>query len=118
MQHIWQDDANLIEDINIDNQDGAETFEGSVRSYSHIWIKSQRYGAATAHRGKSARYAYINARQPVEIQHIFRAELPREHGPSLIANFALIREFRRGDDLPRFPWELWCVLTFFWWTHY
>ena len=97
----------------MDEHEGSESFEGSVRSYSHVWIKSQRYGAATAHRGKSARYAYIDIRKPVEIQYIFRAELSRVHGPSLLANFVLIREFQRGEDLPRFPWELWCVPIFF-----
>jgi len=113
LQNLWRDDTNLIEDVNVDEREGDETFTGSVRSYSHLRIKSQRYGAATAHRGKSARYAYIDVRKPVEIQYIFRAELPREHAPSLVANFALVREFQRGEDLPRFPWDLWYVLNFF-----
>jgi hypothetical protein len=113
LQQLWQDAATLIADVNVDEQEGDETFEGSVRSYSHVWIKSQRYGAATAHRGKSARFAYIDIRQPVEIQYIFQAEIRREHAPSLLANFALIRQFRRGEDLPRFPWDLWCVFIYF-----
>jgi len=107
LKQLWKDDTALVEDINIHEHEGAETFTGSVRSYSHMRIKSLRYGAATAHRGKSARYAYINTREPVEIQYIFQAELRREHAPSLLADFALIRKFRRGDDLPRFPWDLW-----------
>ena len=113
LRSLWRDDTNLIEDVNLDEHEGDETFTGSVRSYSHLRIKSQRYGAATAHRGKSAQYAYIDVRKPVEIQHIFQAELPREHVPSLVANFALVRDFQRGEDLPRFPWDLWYVLNFF-----
>lgn len=103
----------LIEDINVNEHEGDETFGGSIRSYSHIWIKGQRYGAATAHRGKSARYAYVDNRKPVEIQYIFQAEHRREQAPSLLANFALVREFQRGDDLPRFPWDLWYILLSF-----
>jgi hypothetical protein len=111
LRNLWQDDANLIEDVNVDKREGDETFTGSVRSYSHLRIKSQHYGAATAHRGKSVRFAYIDNRNPVEIQYIFQAELCREHVPPLLANFALVREFQRGEDLPRFPWDLWYVLS-------
>src|ERR1700736_2541486 len=58
LRNLWQDDAILIEDVNVDEREGDEMFTGLVRSYSHLRIKSQRYGAATAHRGKSARFAY------------------------------------------------------------
>lgn len=45
-----------------------ENFMGNASSYSHLWLQRLRYGAVTAHQGKYAWYAYINGRQPVEIQ--------------------------------------------------
>ena len=102
LKQLWKDDTALVEDINIHEHEGAEMFTRSVQSYSHMQIKSLRYGAPTAHQGKSAQYAYINTHEPVEIQYIFQAELQREHAPLLLADFAFICKFRCGDDLPRF----------------
>jgi hypothetical protein len=113
LKQLWKDNTALIEDINIHEHEGAKTFIGSVRSYLHMRIKSLRYGAATAHRGKFVQYAYINTREPVKIQYIFQAELWQEHMPSLLADFALIRKFQRGDDLPRFLWDLWYIYCIF-----
>jgi hypothetical protein len=72
LQQFWRDDISLVADLDVGHRDGDITFDGSVRSYSHVKLKSLRYGAATAHRGKSARYAYIDLRVPVEIQYIFQ----------------------------------------------
>lgn len=82
-------------------------FEGSLKSYSHIHIKAQRYGAATARWGESAGYAYTGARNPVKIQSIFHVEQVRDTDDPLIADIALVRQFQWDDDLPTFPWELW-----------
>lgn len=93
----------------MEQEDDDITFEGTVTSYSHVNIKSLRYGATTAHRGKSARYAYIDHRIPVEIQYIFQVEQACGEQPPLVANIAIVRHFQRGDDLPMFPWDLWCA---------
>ena len=36
LQQLWEDDISLIADLSMDQNDGDITFEGSVRSYSHI----------------------------------------------------------------------------------
>jgi hypothetical protein len=86
-------------------------FTGDVSSFSHIWLKKQRYGAASTTRGQSAKYAYIDTRIPVEIQYIFRAtqEHPTLGESELLAEFAVVRRFQRDDELPNFPWALWYV---------
>ena len=100
LEGLWQGRIALVADLDMDQAFGDTTFEGSVKSYSHVKLQSLRYGAATAHRGRSARYAYIHHRRPVEIQ--------QAHGdePPLIANIALVQPFQRGNGIPVFPWEL------------
>lgn len=85
------------------------TFEGSVKSYSHIHLKKIRYGAANTHRGRSARYAYTGHRNPVEIQWLFQVEQIIPDGEPLVANLAVVRHFQRDDNHHTFPWELWCA---------
>src|ERR1700732_2213079 len=85
----------------------------TVQSYSHVKLKSLQYGAVTAHRGKSARYAYIDLCVPVEIQYILQVRQARNGQPPLVANIALIRRFIRGAALPVFPRDLWYVMNSF-----
>jgi hypothetical protein len=40
LQQLWQDDISLVADINMDHKNGNTTFDGLVRSYSHIKLKS------------------------------------------------------------------------------
>lgn len=112
LRDLWSDQIDLIADLDMNHRPHTTVFEGSVKSYPHMHFKALRYGAGRTHRGKSARYAYIRARIPVEIQYIFRIEQAMAIGPPLIANLALVRPFLRGNDLPQFPWDLWCVETF------
>lgn len=86
-----------------------ENFMGNARSYSHLWLCGLRYGSATAHRGKSARYAYINGRHPVEIQYLLRVYHDRRVADAapLIADIAIVRRFISDDNIPEFPWALW-----------
>jgi hypothetical protein len=109
LEGLWQGRIALVADLDMDQAFGDTTFEGSVKSYSHIKLRSLQYGAATAHRGRSARYAYINHHNPVEIQHIFQIQQVHGDEPPLIANIALVRPFQRGNDITIFPWELWYV---------
>ena len=113
LQQLWRDDISLVADLNMDHIGNNATFDGSVRSYSHVKLKSLRYGAATAHQGKSARYAYLDHRLPVEIQYIFQVRQARDEQAPLITNIALVHQFTRGDDLPVFPWALWYVVISF-----
>jgi hypothetical protein len=107
----------LCADVNIDIPRNGVRFMGDVHSFSHIWLKKQRYGAATATRGQSAKYAYIDARFPVEIQYIFQAEQahPTSGEAVLVAEFAIVQRFQRDGSLPDFPWALWCALVPIYW---
>ena len=91
----------------MDSRPGDASFMGTVKKFSHMWLKKRRYGAATAQRGQTAQYAYIDHRVPVCIQHIFQAVQHQSNGADLIAEFAVIQRFQGGDELPNFPWEMW-----------
>ena len=81
---------------------------GNTKFYSHLWISRLRYGAGTLHRGKSARYAYINERQPVEIQHLLSIEHQRQNSMDpLVTHVAIVWDFCQDMDLPDFPWQMW-----------
>lgn len=100
----------LVTDRDMQVRETDITFEGSVKSYSHIHLKKTRYGAATANRGLSARYAYTGRRNPVEIQRLFQVEQVGPAGGIFVANLAVIRHFQRDDHLHSYPWELWYVI--------
>ncbi|KAG2130249.1 hypothetical protein DEU56DRAFT_757923 [Suillus clintonianus] len=87
-----------------------ENFMGNASSYSHLWLRRLRYGAVTAHRGKSAQYAYINGHQPVEIQWLLHVSHDRTNGDEpLVANIAIVRCFVPDDRAPDFPWAIWAT---------
>ena len=110
LQSIWSTEFNLYSDTTLLLPPHGVRFSGTVDSFPYVLVRKKKYGCANMHRGKSARYAYVDNRIPVEIQYIFRvtqqhlAESPLE---SLIAEFAVVKKFQRGDDLPNFPWEMW-----------
>ena len=64
----------LVADLDIDAGPDSIAFEGTIKSYLHIHLKSLRYGAGTAHRSQSARYVYMGACVSVEIQYIFHVQ--------------------------------------------
>ncbi|KAJ7720384.1 hypothetical protein B0H14DRAFT_2292385, partial [Mycena olivaceomarginata] len=68
-------------------------FSGDVESFSHVWVRKQRYGAGKEHRGQSAKYAYIDGRIPVEIERIFRVQQKVSEHMIMVAVFAIIRRF-------------------------
>jgi hypothetical protein len=107
LRNKWSAIINLKTSTNILG-DG-ENFMGNARSYSHVWLRGLRYGSAIAHRGKSARYAYINGRQPVEIQYLLQVSHDRRVADTapLIADLAIVRRFISDDNIPEFPWALW-----------
>jgi hypothetical protein len=106
---VWDmDTLKLCADVTVDIPRNGVRF---MHLFSHIWLKKQRYGAATTTRGHSAKYAYIDACVPVEIQYIFRAALehPTPGESRCRAEFAVIQRFQRDGSLPDFPWALWCA---------
>lgn len=109
LQLRWSGILSLVADRDMQVRETDITFEGSVKSYSHLHLKKTRYGAATAHRGKSARYAYTGLRNPVEIQWLFQVEQVVFDGEPLVVNLAVVRHFQRDENVHSFPWELWCV---------
>ncbi|KAK6996182.1 hypothetical protein R3P38DRAFT_3329647 [Favolaschia claudopus] len=88
----WRSHITLVADIDL-TKGNNELSSGQVRSFSHVWIKKQGYGAATQHRGKSAQYAYITNRAPVNI---IKAS----------SQFAIVRRFQENTVLHDFPWDL------------
>lgn len=110
LRELWLPELHLASDIAVDAD---VAFLGDVRSFSHIWIRRQRYGTANSHRGRLAQHAYIDGRNPVVIQYILRATQQRENAPPLVANFAVVQRFQSGPDIPVFPWEMWYVTSLF-----
>jgi hypothetical protein len=78
-----------------------------VESFSHLWVQKRRYGAASQHRGKSAQYAYIDARIPVRIQYLFRVQQKLADESTLTAGFAIVNRFQVNTNIMDFPWDLW-----------
>jgi hypothetical protein len=106
LQNLWEDISPLYSDLSQDTPVHGAIFTGIVKSFSHFWMTKQHYGAATAHRGRSSRYAYMDGRVPVEIQHVFQASQEFHLGEPQVANFAVVQRFLRGNDIPEFPWQL------------
>lgn len=81
---------------------------GDVTSYSHLFVKGIRYGAASHHQGRSSKYAYIYGREAVEIQHIFKItqECSNPADGSLKEVCAIVKRFQTDNGVPCFPWDL------------
>jgi hypothetical protein len=109
LQQEWSDKIVLIADTDFRSQ--GVTFLGHVRSYSHVYVDGLRYGAARRTRGFSARYAYIDNREPVQIEYILHAEqaLAPTSTETLSATFAIVRRFVQDEDVPDMPWNVLCV---------
>jgi hypothetical protein len=112
LQQEWSDKIVLIADT--DFRSRGVTFLGHVRSYSHVYVDGLRYGAARRTRGFSARYAYIDNREPVQIEYILHAEqaLAQPSTETLSTTFAIIRRFVHDEDVPDMPWDVLCVCFF------
>ncbi|OSC97862.1 hypothetical protein PYCCODRAFT_1428192 [Trametes coccinea BRFM310] len=61
----------------------------AIPSFSHVAVTGIRYGIASVQRGKHYHYAYINGREPVEIQQILQVSALSPNGKLLIANLAV-----------------------------
>ncbi|KAL1713956.1 hypothetical protein EV715DRAFT_210517 [Schizophyllum commune] len=110
LRDLWADQGvELIRDTTLATSATQSTFIGKVRSFSHIWLDTQRHGAATATRGHSAKYAYIDSRIPVIIEYIFAAE-HTSAGP-LRQVLAVVSRFMGDHETARltFPWDLWAT---------
>ncbi|KAJ7027455.1 hypothetical protein C8F04DRAFT_965220, partial [Mycena alexandri] len=109
LKSLWAERATLVLDVELTKNTREHSFSGDVQSYSHVWVQKRRHGAATEHRGKSAQYAYIDHRVPVQIQHIFHVEEKFMETQTLTANVAIVRRFREDTVVCNFPWALWAV---------
>ncbi|KAK7039964.1 hypothetical protein R3P38DRAFT_3350014 [Favolaschia claudopus] len=105
----WRSDITLVADIDLTKGNNELSFSGRVRSFSHVWIKKQRFGAATQHRGKSAQYAYIDNRVPVNIMYILQAEETLWDESKVSSQFAIVRRFQENTVIQDFPWDLWAT---------
>jgi hypothetical protein len=106
LKHLWSSTITLIPDVELTKDDSEMSFTGDVQSFSHVWVRKRRYGAATQHRGKSAQYAYMDARVPMQIQHILRVKETLPDGKKLTASFAIVHRFQLSNMF-NFPWDLW-----------
>lgn len=100
----WQDTTALIPDTAPHTQRGTVFIAVAVPSFSHVIVAGVRYGAATAHRGLSSRYAYINGRQPVDIQKILQISCTHPDGRILVAGIAIVRPFLPSEKADEMPW--------------
>lgn len=100
----WQDITALIPDTAPHTQDGTAFVAVAVPSFSHVIVAGVRYGASTAHRGLSCRYAYIDGRQPVDIQKILQVSCTRQDGRILVAGIAIVRPFIPSNMAEDMPW--------------
>jgi hypothetical protein len=108
LQKEWQElDMPIHADVVL--ADRGACFMGVTTSLSHVFVETLRYGAATHPRGQSARYAYIYGRIPVEIQWILKTEIDYEQRETLSRTVAIVRRFVSDDNVPVFPWDIWCV---------
>jgi hypothetical protein len=106
LKQLWQPEVKLIPDIKIPRPGtNKSSFYDEVQTFSHLWKGKIRYGSALMHQGKSAKFAYVDSRIPVQIEHIFCAEQALTDGTNLSANFALVHCFQRGPDGLDFPWN-------------
>ncbi|KAF7360895.1 hypothetical protein MSAN_01119200 [Mycena sanguinolenta] len=106
LQRIWAPECTVIPDVSIPQADNEISFSGDVESFSHVWVRKQRYGAGAEHRGQSARYAYIDGRIPVDIERIFRAQHKVSSDVKLVTAFAIVRRLHPCESMIDFPWDL------------
>ncbi|KAJ7479156.1 hypothetical protein FB451DRAFT_1172268 [Mycena latifolia] len=107
LKQLWSPEITVLPDVSSASRVDEISFSGDVESFSHVWVRRRRYGAAQEHRGQSAQYAYIDARVPVRIQHIFRVQHKLVERRKLVAAFAIIQRFRPSTTITDFPWDLW-----------
>ncbi|KAI0822078.1 hypothetical protein BC628DRAFT_1328267 [Trametes gibbosa] len=100
----WRDTTALIPDTAPHTQDGMAFIAVAVPSFSHVIVAGVRYGTSTAHRGLSCRYAYINGRQPVDIQQILQVSCTSPNGQILIGGIAIVRPFLPSEKAGGMPW--------------
>ncbi|KAG0705931.1 hypothetical protein DFH29DRAFT_799305, partial [Suillus ampliporus] len=110
LRHLqeWQE-LNILIHADVVLADRGACFMGVVASFSHVFVETLRYGAATQPRGQSACYAYIYGRFPVEIQWILKIEIDYEQQEKLSWTVAIVRRFVSDDNVPVFLWDIWCV---------
>ncbi|KAJ6492339.1 hypothetical protein C8R45DRAFT_825736 [Mycena sanguinolenta] len=105
LKRQWAPTYTVIPDVSILCAENEISFSGDVESFSHVWVRRHRYGAAQEHRGQSAKYAYIDSRIPVEIERIFRVK-HKVSQHTIVATFAIVRRFCSCEAAMDFPWDL------------
>ncbi|KAJ7603249.1 hypothetical protein DFH06DRAFT_1114701 [Mycena polygramma] len=109
LKSLWATQCVVIPDVSNPTDEREISFSGEVQSFSHLWVKKRRYGAGDEHRGQSAKYAYIDGRVPVHIDHLFRVTQELEQDTQLSASFAIVRRFRPCTTIFNWPWALWAT---------
>ncbi|KAI0351281.1 hypothetical protein OH77DRAFT_1567406 [Trametes cingulata] len=104
LRRDWQDEVALIPDTSARDVPGSAFVGQRVSSFSHVVVHGQRYGASTAHRGKSHQYAYVSGRQAVRINYILQVSHRAASGKELVANIAIVQPFIASDRAEMMPW--------------
>lgn len=103
MQHLWPH-VPLIHCLA--RADG-EGFSGQVDSYSHVIVKGQRYDAVWRKSGLHPRFAFIDAREPVEILNLcaYTHKRKQSHLNPESCVFAIVRRLIKDATVPTMPWD-------------
>ncbi|KAJ7158985.1 hypothetical protein C8R43DRAFT_882381 [Mycena crocata] len=109
LQKLWGPQFVVLPDVSTPENDNEISFPGDVESFSHLWVKKRRYGAGEEHRGQSAKYAYIDGRVPVRIDHLFRVRHKISEDRKMVTSFAILRRFQPCRERFGFPWDLWAT---------
>ena len=99
----WRQDLTLVMDTSF-AEEGSPFVALRVPFYSHIVVAGLRYGASTMPRGQGNRYAYINGRQAVQIDHIIRIDYETSTGHRMTADLAVVRRFVATSASCYVPW--------------
>lgn len=108
-QSVWGPDVAVVSDVQVPANENEITVSANVESFSHIWVRKLRFGASEEHRGQSAKYGYIDARVPVQIDHLFRVQHEFSADRKISAAFAILRRFQPCTAITDWPWDLWYV---------
>ncbi|KAJ7016747.1 hypothetical protein C8F04DRAFT_1340615 [Mycena alexandri] len=109
LRSIWGPEFVVIPDVQVPQNDNEISLSANVESFSHVWVRKLRFGAAEDHRGQSAKYAYIDGRVPVQIDYLFRVQHEISEDRKISAAFSIVRRFQPCTVITDWPWDLWAT---------
>ncbi|KAI0685058.1 hypothetical protein BC835DRAFT_1291206 [Cytidiella melzeri] len=107
LQRLWQNNIVLVPEM-APSHIGELFIATSVKSYTYVTVDGLRYRAATKQRGHPHQLAYINGREPVQIEWILAILHVRNDStlPAAEHTCAVVRRFVHHANTPEMPWDL------------